>query len=309
MSYSPVVTVVIPTYNHAHFLRDALNALCAQTYTDWEAIVVNNFSEDDTVAVVESFGDPRIRLENFRNNGLIGASRNRGIALARGNYVAFLDSDDTWYPEKLMRCVPYLEKGADLVCHALRCIGEGEGVIHCGPKELATFDVLLSNGSCIVTSATLLRKSILDSVGGFSERAEFNTAEDYHLWLKVAKMQASMVFIDEILGEYRIHSGNQSGAGGSVLNHMHASLHVIDEFMPICSSSSPEVHLHTNHYMAHPYYGAGRRLYKNRHFAQAFPLFLIAIRYRPYHLKTYVAVGLNVLGWLASKFVATGEER
>ena len=120
MSHSPVVTVVIPTYNHAHFLRDALNSLRAQTYTDWEAVVVNNFSEDDTVEVVNSFADSRIRLENFRNNGVIAASRNRGIALARGSYLAFLDSDDTWYPEKLARCMECFDNGIGLVCHGLQ---------------------------------------------------------------------------------------------------------------------------------------------------------------------------------------------
>ena len=74
MSHSPVVTVVIPTYNHAHFLREALASLRAQTFPDWEAVVVNNFSDDDTVAVVESFADSRMLLENFRNNGIISGN-------------------------------------------------------------------------------------------------------------------------------------------------------------------------------------------------------------------------------------------
>ncbi|MDP2842393.1 MAG: glycosyltransferase family A protein, partial [Acetobacterium sp.] len=90
----PLVSVVIPTYNHAGFLREALESLVAQTFSDWEALVVNNYSEDDTLDVVEAFNDPRIRVENFRNNGVIGASRNRGIRLSKGKYIAFLDSDD-----------------------------------------------------------------------------------------------------------------------------------------------------------------------------------------------------------------------
>ena len=71
MSNLPVVSVVIPTYNHADFLREALQSVCMQSYTNWEVIVVNNYSDDDTVAVVESFDDSRIRLENFHNNGII----------------------------------------------------------------------------------------------------------------------------------------------------------------------------------------------------------------------------------------------
>src|SRR5687767_4383972 len=94
----PLVSVIIPTYNHAPFLREALESLIAQDFRDWEALVVNNYSTDDTLEVVRSFDDRRIRVENFRNNGVIGASRNLGIRLSRGKYIAFLDSDDKWYP-------------------------------------------------------------------------------------------------------------------------------------------------------------------------------------------------------------------
>ena len=100
---SPVITVVIPTYNHAHFLRQALKSLQEQTIQEWEAVVVNNFSEDNTVEVVASFHDQRIRLTNFRNHGIIGASRNEGARQARADIIAFLDSDDTWFSRKLER--------------------------------------------------------------------------------------------------------------------------------------------------------------------------------------------------------------
>ncbi len=78
MNHKPFVSVVIPTYNHAKLLKKALDSVLAQTFKDWEAIVVNNFSTDDTVEVVNSFTDPRIKLLNFNNSGVIAASRNRG---------------------------------------------------------------------------------------------------------------------------------------------------------------------------------------------------------------------------------------
>ena len=112
---APLVSIVIPTYNHAPLLHRAIESIRAQTFTHWKAIIVNNFSTDDTVSVVESFSDNRIQLIDFANNGVIAASRNKGIELADGTYVAFLDSDDTWFPEKLEMCVGVLEKGADLV--------------------------------------------------------------------------------------------------------------------------------------------------------------------------------------------------
>ena len=98
------VSVVVPTYNHARFIGDALRSVVAQTFGDWEAVVVNNFSTDDTVDVVRGIGDPRIRLVDFANHGIIAAGRNEGIRLATGDYVAFLDSDDAWHPGKLERC-------------------------------------------------------------------------------------------------------------------------------------------------------------------------------------------------------------
>ncbi|NDF83787.1 MAG: glycosyltransferase family 2 protein, partial [Actinobacteria bacterium] len=105
MSKSPRVSVVIPTFNHAKLLKRALDSVVAQTFDNWEAIVVNNFSADETIDVVRSFNDDRITLINFSNNGIIAASRNQGIKAARGQYLAFLDSDDKWYPEKLEKCL------------------------------------------------------------------------------------------------------------------------------------------------------------------------------------------------------------
>lgn len=293
MSYPPVVTVVIPTYNHAHFLRDALGSLRAQTYTNWEAIVVNNFSEDDTVEVVESFADSRIVLENFRNNGVIAASRNRGIALARGRYVAFLDSDDTWYPEKLAKCIPHLDNGVGLVCHGLRWIGNQERDMFCGPEQRATFDALLDKGNCITPSATVVLKDLLESAGCFSEDPAIVTAEDYHLWIKLAQAGNKMYFIKEILGQYRIHSGNQSG---SVQRQLNADLRVFNEFFTNEDLHSLEKRVRVRRRYSLAYYGAGRAMQRNGQFDQSWPFLFCAITYWPLFMKSYAAIILGLLG-------------
>lgn len=293
MNATPLVTVVIPTYNQAHFLREALQSLSAQTFTKWEAVVVNNYSDDDTIAVVESFADPRIRLENFRNRGVIAASRNRAIALARSLYLAFLDSDDIWYPEKLTRCVECLDDDVGLVSHGLRCIGNREKDMFCGPEQLATFDALLNHGNCITPSATVVRKDIFQAVGGFSEDPAIVTSEDYHLWLKLAKAGTRMRFIKEILGEYRIHSSNQSG---SVLRHLNSVLCVVEEFLPETSSNSLMTQMRLRRRKGLAYYSAGRAMQKNGQFAEAWPLFFLALAYWPFYSKIYAAIALNVIG-------------
>lgn len=299
MNHSPVVTVVIPTYNHAHFLREALGSLCAQTYTDWEAIIVNNFSEDDTVEVVESFADSRIVLENFRNNGIIAASRNRGIAFARGRYVAFLDSDDLWFPEKLACCITRLEGGCDLVCHGLRWFGSGrEQDKFYGPVHRATFAALLDRGNCIATSATVVRKDLVVSVGGVSEDPKIVTAEDYHLWLKLARVGAKIDFIDQVLGGYRLHSANT----GTAIRQAKAVKHVVEDFFPKEQSRSLRDRIRVRFRYGIIDYGTGRSMQANDQFFAAWSYFLRSLVRHPFYFKTYIALALNVFCINIDKF-------
>lgn len=293
MSQQPTVTVIIPTYNHAHFLREALHSLCTQTFTNWEAIVVNNYSQDDTIAVVESFSDSRIQIENFRNDGIIAASRNRGIALARGKYLAFLDSDDTWYPEKLARCLALFEGDVGLVAHGLHWFGERERDMYCGPEESATFDALLFQGSCITPSATVVLKNLVESVGGFSENPIIITAEDYHFSIKLAQKGVRMRFPREILGTYRIHAGNQSS---SVMRHLTAVLTVIEEFIPGKNSLDWHTRMRRNRRCCLAYYGAGRAMQHNEQFADSLSLLWRAIKYWPFFPKSYIATVIGIVG-------------
>ena len=102
---APLFAVVIPTYNQADYLKEAIDSVLAQSFTDFEIVVVNNHSTDNTREVIDSFNDPRITSIDFSNDGVIGAGRNVGIRAAKSDYVCFLDSDDTWYPEKLASTV------------------------------------------------------------------------------------------------------------------------------------------------------------------------------------------------------------
>ena len=97
----PLVSVVIPSFNHAGFIARAMQSVVEQTYPNWEMVVVDNHSQDDTDRVVGGFDDIRIRLFKIHNQGVIAASRNLGIREARGEWIAFLDADDCWYPRKL----------------------------------------------------------------------------------------------------------------------------------------------------------------------------------------------------------------
>ena len=97
----PLVSVVIPTYNHANFLTRSLGSVVNQTYLNLEIIIVDNHSTDDTDLVIKSFLDHRIKTFKIHNNGVIAASRNCGISHSNGDWIAFLDSDDYWLPSKI----------------------------------------------------------------------------------------------------------------------------------------------------------------------------------------------------------------
>ncbi|MDA2909554.1 glycosyltransferase [Nitrospiraceae bacterium AH_259_D15_M11_P09] len=206
-SYRPAVSVIIPTYNQGDLLRESLQSVLDQTFEDWETIVVNNCSVDSTVAVVLAFGDPRIRLVNFRNHGIIGASRNEGIRQAKSDVIAFLDSDDLWYPDKLEKVMSFFrhQSGVDLVCHDERVLKKGvrERILRCGPYT--RYEDLLFKGNCISTSATAVVRSKVLEVGGFSEDPRVVSAEDYDLWLRLSRAGCRFAYLHEVLGTFRLH--------------------------------------------------------------------------------------------------------
>lgn len=204
----PKVTVVIPNYNYGDYLSEALDSVLNQTFQDFEIIVIDNYSTDNTLDVIKSKHTEKIRVIQFQNNGSIGAARNRGVAEAKGGFVAFLDSDDLWHPSKLAIQFNRTEAEADLSYHDLK---------HFGARNFSAFrgwslgknplHSLASGGNPIATSTVLARKSVLLEVGGFPEATELVSVEDFALWLKMAHHGASFIYIPRILGKYRIHRG------------------------------------------------------------------------------------------------------
>lgn len=210
----PVVSVIIPTYNQADLLKNALQSVLAQDFPDWEALVIDNYSDDTTRDVVAAMQDERITYLRFHNNGVIAASRNYGIQKARGIFIAFLDSDDIWYPAKISRCLDEMKTGKQAVCHRINIRKKGVIITETPLSSLTggtMYDNLLYTGnSDIATSAVVVEKSCLDRFGNFSEDPRFIAAEDYELWLRLAKNNVRWGLLPDILGEYTIHGKNTS---------------------------------------------------------------------------------------------------
>ena len=185
--------MVIPTYNRARDLERALDSVVAQSCRDLEVLVVDNHSTDDTAAVVERYNDSRIALHFVTNEGIVARSRNLGIRRARGEFVAFLDSDDWWTPRKLEASVAVLDAGADVVYHHLFLVTRPHQNVlwrRVWARDISSpvFDDLLLNGTALPQSSVVMRRDLLLSVGGMPEERDVVAMEDYLCWLKAARM-------------------------------------------------------------------------------------------------------------------------
>ena len=212
----PLVSVVIPTYNHAGFLRRALQSVIDQSYSRWEAVVVDNHSQDETDEVVASFADDRIRLLKIHNHGVIAASRNMGIREAAGEWVAFLDADDCWFPGKLdaVMSAAAQDPGCDVLCNDEVMVDASTGakrVLRYGPDNGDLYRAMILGGNRLSTSATVARRGFLTEHDlRFPESRDFVTVEDYGFWLELARARGRFHFVHEVHGEYVIHGGNYS---------------------------------------------------------------------------------------------------
>lgn len=212
----PKVSVVIPNFNYAHFLSEAIESVLRQSVQDFEVIVVDNFSSDGSDKVAASFCDPRIRFVSFANRGSIARARNKGIDLALGDYVAFLDSDDRWHPHKLELQLAKMHQNA-ITYHPLEFFGtRGAGKTSSWKVSKPTLESLLRGGNPISTSSVMVAKELLARAGVFPEDQAFYTVEDYCLWLNFAAKGADFILIPETLGGYRIHGSVSSKVNGSV---------------------------------------------------------------------------------------------
>ena len=204
-----LVSVVIPTYNYARYLPHSIESALAQTHRDVEVIVVDDGSTDDTKEVVARYGD-RVVYRYQENIGL-PKSRNQGCRIARGDYLAFLDADDVWLPDKLEKQLPILEADPQvgMVCCMMDRIDDDGNPIP-GLKPLRrpgeTLAEMLRAGTAL-PSTFLVRRAGFEQIGGFSERLEY--MEDLFFGFQVA-MRSKVVSLPDVLAHYRVHGDSLS---------------------------------------------------------------------------------------------------
>ncbi len=238
---SPLISVIIPAYNVEKYIQSAIESVLGQTLQDFEIIVVDDESPDQSAQIVKSIADSRIRLVQQKNKGLPGA-RNAGIRVARGQYLAFLDGDDAWRPEKLQRQLAHLTRHPGVGLSFTRSefmdhTGNPMGVFQMAKVTNISFLDLICTNPVGNGSSPMMRRSLIDDLAFIKnpeQNAEcwyfdedFRNGEDIECWTRVAALTHWKI---EGLGEpltlYRI---NASGLSADILKQYNAILEVVDK--------------------------------------------------------------------------------
>lgn len=227
------VSVVIPTFNRAAFIADALQSVLTQTFQDFEIIVVDDGSTDDTAQIVQSIGDARVRYVSQKNRG-VSAALNTGWRAARGEYIARLDSDDVWLPTLLQELVAVLDADAALGVAYARAQGmKAQGVPLpqlLGARERFAGDTLTSlvYGDFICPMAVMIRRAALEQVGGYDESLFAN--EDWDVWMRIAQSYG-IAYVPRVLARYRFHAQNLTRSDSARMERvMRDRVRVLDKF-------------------------------------------------------------------------------
>lgn len=219
------VSVVIPCYDQAHFLGEAIESVLAQTYPAREIIVVDDGSPDNTAEVAARY--PGVRYIRQHNQGL-GAARNAGLRASTGGYVVFLDSDDRLLSHALSTNLEHFERHPECAYVAgftryITQAGTPLPVRHKRRAETEHYCELLRRNVISTINVVMFRRAVFDAVGGFSTKAAMKGAEDYDIYLRLARI-FPIYYHNVVIAEYRQHSGSMSRDSAMML---HSTLNVM----------------------------------------------------------------------------------
>lgn len=217
----PAFSVLIAAHNAETFISRTLDSVRGQSYRNFEIVVVNDGSTDNTGPALEDYrkANPGLQMAVIhQTNTGMGGARNAGVRSAQYPFIALLDHDDIWYPKKLERVAKVFndQEDADIVCNDEFMVEEkhrrtvSRRHLRYEMPADSMYEAMLFRGKSLSGSATVVRKSRLVEVGLFPEGKEWNGVEDFDVWLKLARAGCRIHFLNEVLGEYIVHGNNLS---------------------------------------------------------------------------------------------------
>lgn len=297
MQSSPEISAVIAAYNHGRYIEETVRSVLKQTFKDIEVIVFDDGSKDETRQIVSRIRDERVRYHYQDNSGLPACGRNRGMALARGKYIALLDGDDTWHEEKLERCKKVLDDrpDVDLVFHNEAVVYNGKVLRNTsfGPLADNMYYKLLFKGNCMHSSAVVLRRKIVFEDGmKYSEEKELFTIEDYDYWMRLAQ-RYRFYFLPESLAYYRVTETGAflRSAEANVVN----TLRLLDRNFERIKRSESGVDAMFKKRRAAVMIAGGRMHHHNRDFRASRRWYFRAMREDPLNYKAYISLAAALL--------------
>jgi len=203
-----LVSIIINCKNSEKYLNECIDSVLAQTFSNYEIVIINNFSTDRTKEIILSYSDSRIQYFETKSHLNLGAARNIGLEMSKGEYIAFLDSDDTWYPNKLELILKKFTENIGLVYSDVKYFNNNNSFNlydirnlykgNCFKELLDDYNLCMS--SCVISKKVILNQKIL-----FDE--ELKVCEDLDFFLKIAYV-SKIEYVRDVLVEYRIHGKN-----------------------------------------------------------------------------------------------------
>lgn len=175
-----MISVIIPLYNKEHFVKDTIESVLSQTYNDFELIIINDGSTDKSVNIVSEFNDPRIKIVNQDNAG-VSAARNHGLKIAKGDFISFLDADDTWRTDFLGTMIELTKKFPQ---ESVFSVAQEDRPINSLPSGVSIVKDFCSYYYCFCTGSLFFKKEVFECVGLFKQNIQIG--EDFDMWLRIA---------------------------------------------------------------------------------------------------------------------------
>lgn len=204
-----LVSIIMPSYNAEKFIKESINSVLAQTYQNWELLITDDVSKDNTVSIVKQYAknEPRIKLVEKTNNGGAGVARNDSILRARGRYIAFLDSDDLWMPEKLSKQISFMQHNKVPFSYTgyQKFTGDKKLLGEIIPPAETTYNELLNSNVIGCLTAIYDCQEI-----GKQFMPTIRKRQDMALWLHILKLTPKATGIQESLAYYRVDVGMSS---------------------------------------------------------------------------------------------------